>query len=128
MITSGLATNPPSTFSAGTTSRIMPSRYALCADHGSHSVPVSIARSAPTISGRKSVAPPIGAEPCFGPAWPKRARSCATEKSQAMPISCPPPMRMPLTRQITGLSQPRMADTMSLNTRMYCRYSCGLPE
>ena len=63
----------------------------------------------------------------FGPAWPKRARSCATEKSQAMPISCPPPMRMPLTRQITGLSQARMAETKSLNSRMYCRYSCGWP-
>src|SRR6516225_5668244 len=63
-----------------------------------------MARSAPITTGRKSVAPPIGAEPCLGPAWPKRARSCATEKSQAMPISWPPPMRMPLTRQITGLS------------------------
>jgi len=30
----------------------------------------AIARSAPTTTGRKSVAPPIGAEPCFGPAWP----------------------------------------------------------
>ena len=26
-----------------------------------------------------------------------------------------------------GRSQPRMAETMSLNSRMYCRYSCGLP-
>ena len=104
-----------------------PSQYALCADHGSQSTHAAIARSTPTISGRKSVAPPIGAEPCLGPAWPKRARSCATEKSQAMPISCPPPMRMPLTRQITGLSQARIAVTMSLNSRMYCRYSCGCP-
>src|SRR6185503_6270719 len=55
------------------------------------------------IGGRKSVAPPIGAEPCFGPAWPNRARSWATEKSQAMPISWPPPMRMPLTRRIAGV-------------------------
>jgi hypothetical protein len=90
-------------------------------------VPDSIARSQPTISGRKSVAPPIAAEPCFGPAWPNLARSCAMVKSQAMPISWPPPMRMPLTRAMTGLSQPRMAETMSLNSRMYCRYSCGLP-
>ena len=44
-----------------------------------------------------------------------------------MPISWPPPMRMPFTRQITGLSQVRMALTMSLKSRMYCRYSCGLP-
>ncbi|MFO1269199.1 MAG: hypothetical protein U1F67_22080 [Rubrivivax sp.] len=95
--------------------------------NGSHSTQAAIARSAPTITGRKSVAPPIGALPCLGPAWPKRARSWATEKSQAMPISCPPPMRMPLTRQITGLSQARMALTMSLNSRMYWRYSCGWP-
>ena len=39
----------------------------------------------------------------------------------------PPPMRIPLTRQITGLSQARIALTMSLNRRMYCRYSCGWP-
>jgi 6-oxo-cyclohex-1-ene-carbonyl-CoA hydrolase len=47
----------------------------------------AVARSAPMMGGRKSVAPPIGAEPCLGPAWPKRARSCATEKSHAMPSS-----------------------------------------
>ena len=105
----------------------MPIQYALCAENGSHSTQAAIERSAPAITGRKSVAPPIGAEPCLGPAWPKRARSCATEKSQAMPISWPPPMRMPLTRQITGLSQARIADTMSLKRRMYWRYSCGWP-
>ena len=44
--------------------------YALCAENGSHSTQAAIARSAPTTTGRKSVAPPIGAEPCFGPAWP----------------------------------------------------------
>ena len=71
--------------------------------------------------------PPSGAEPCFGPAWPKRARSCAIVKSQAMPISCPPAIRMPLTRQMTGLSQCRMAVTMSLKSRMYWRYSSGRP-
>ena len=71
--------------------------------------------------------PPSGAEPWRGPAWPKIARSCATEKSQAMPISWPPAIRMPLTRQITGLSQCRIALTMSLNSRMYCRYSSGRP-
>ena len=60
----------------------------------------------------------IGAEPCFGPAWPNRARSWAMEKSQAMPISWPPPIRMPFIRQITGLSQARIVDTMSLNSRM----------
>ena len=86
-----------------------------------------MACSQPIITGRKSVEPPIAAEPCLGPAWPKLARSWAIEKSQAMPISWPPPMRMPLTRQMTGLSQPRMALTESLNSRMYWRYSCGLP-
>ena len=44
-----------------------------------------------------------------------------------MPISWPPPMRMPFTRQITGLSQARIAETMSLKSRMYWRYSCGRP-
>ena len=39
----------------------------------------------------------------------------------------PPPMRIPFTRQMTGLSHPRMLETMSLNNRMYCRYSWGLP-
>ena len=64
----------------------------------------SIARANPTYSGRKSVDPPSGAEPCFGPAWPKTAVSAAIEKSHAMPISWPPAMRMPLTRLMTGLS------------------------
>ena len=68
--TSGLATNLPSTFSAGTMSVRMPIWYASCAENGSHSTQAAIARSAPTATGRKSVAPPIGAEPCFGPAWP----------------------------------------------------------
>ena len=57
----------------------------------------------------------------------KIARSLAMEKSQAMPISWPPPTRMPLTRQTTGLSQCRIAVTMSLNRRMYWRYSAGAP-
>ncbi len=91
----------------------------MWAENGSHSTPEIIACSKLSMTGRKSVEPPIGAEPCLGPAWPKRAMSCAMEKSQAMPISWPPPMRMPLTRQITGLSQPRMAETMSLKSRMY---------
>jgi hypothetical protein len=63
----------------------------------------------------------------LGPAWPNVARSLATEKSQAMPISWPPAMRIPFTRQITGLSQCRMAVTMSLKSRMYWRYSSGWP-
>jgi len=74
------------------------------------------------------VDPPSGAEPCTGPAWPKRAWSPAIEKSQAMPISWPPPTRIPFTRQMTGLSHSRMPVTMSLNSRMYCRYSSGRPE
>ncbi len=86
-----------------------------------------MAASMPTNSGRKSVLPPSGAEPCRGPACPNIAMSCVTEKSHAMPISCPPPMRMPLTRQTTGLSHIRIALTMSLNSRMYCRYSSGRP-
>ncbi len=44
-----------------------------------------------------------------------------------MPISWPPAMRMPLTRQTTGLSHMRMALTMSLKSRMYWRYSSGRP-
>ena len=48
-------------------------------------------------------------------------------KSQAMPISWPPATRMPLTRLITGLSHSRIAVTMSLNSRMYWRYSSGRP-
>src|SRR5512139_432185 len=66
--TSGLATNAPSTFSAGTRSVSTPIQYALCAENGSQSTHAAIARSAPAITGRKSVAPPIGAEPFFGPA------------------------------------------------------------
>jgi hypothetical protein len=98
--------------------------YAL---QGSHNVQLCIAASMPTNRGRKSVLPPSGAEPCFGPAWPNIARSCATVKSHAMPISWPPAIRMPLTRQTTGLSQCRIAVTMSLNSRMYWRYSSGRP-
>jgi hypothetical protein len=45
----------------------------------------------------------------LGPGLAEAREVLATEKSQAMPISCPPPMRMPLTRQITGLSQCRIA-------------------
>jgi hypothetical protein len=86
-----------------------------------------MAASMPTKSGRKSVLPPSGAEPWRGPAWPKSARSWAREKSQAIPISWPPAMRMPFTRQITGLSHTRMALTMSLKSRMYWRYSSGRP-
>jgi hypothetical protein len=122
-----LATNVPPTFSAGTRPETIPSRAALWAENGSHKVPETIACSHPIITGRKSVAPPIAAEPCLGPACPKFARSCAIVKSHAIPISWPPPIRMPFTRQITGLSQPRMDETMSLNRRMYWRYSCGFP-
>ena len=50
-------------------------------------------------------------------------------KVAVIPISWPPPTRMPFTRQITGLSQPRTALTMSLNKRiMYRRYSPGAPQ
>ena len=62
----------------------------------------------PTKRCRKSVEPPSGAEPCRGPAWPKRARSEAIEKSHAMPISWPPAIRRPFTRLMTGLSHVRM--------------------
>jgi hypothetical protein len=99
----------------------------LCALHGWQSVQLSMAASTPTKRGRKSVLPPSGADPWRGPAWPKIAKSWATEKSQAIPTSWPPPMRIPLTRQMTGLSHVKMALTMSLKRRMYCRYSSGRP-
>ena len=99
----------------------------MWAEKLSHNTPEIIACSQPIITGRKSVEPPIAAEPCLGPAWANRAMSWAIEKSQAMPISWPPPMRIPFTRQTTGLSQPKIAETMSLNKRMYWRYSCGRP-
>src|SRR5674536_392526 len=63
----------------------IPSRAALWAENGSHKDPETIACSHPIITGRKSVAPPIAAEPCFGPACPKFARSCAIVQSHAIP-------------------------------------------
>ena len=41
-----------------------------------------------------------------------------TARSAAMPISCPPATRMPLTRQMTGFLQLRMESTMPLNRSM----------
>ena len=46
----------------------------------------------------------------------------ASVKSQAMLISWPPPIRMPLTRLTTGLSQGEDRRAMSLKSRMYWRY------
>ena len=43
---------------------------------------------------------------------PKIARSDDREISQAMPISCPPATRMPLTLQITGFLQAKMESTI----------------
>ena len=71
--------------------------------------------------------PPSVTDPGRGPACPKTARSWLMVKSQAIPISCPPATRMPLTLQMTGLSQWRMAVTMSLKSLMYWRYSSGRP-
>ena len=127
MIAIGLGIHFPSSFSTGTTSLMRPMNSALCALHISQRTPLSMARENPTYSGRKSVEPPSGAEPCLGPAWPNCAVSTAIVKSQAIPISWPPARRIPFTRLMTGLSQRRMTSIMSLNSRMYCLYSCGLP-
>ena len=95
-----------------------PLRYILYADHISQLMQFHMASSIVRNQGRKSEAPPTGADPCRGPAWPKIARSEEIVMSQAVPISCPPATLMPLTRQMTGFLHMRMASTMLLKSSM----------
>src|SRR4030042_7182184 len=102
-----------------------PLRHILYADHISQLMQLHIASSMLKYQGRKSEAPPTGADPCRGPAWPKIARSEEMVRSQAVPISCPPATLMPFTLQMTGFLHMRMESTMLLKSSMEDPYSSG---
>jgi hypothetical protein len=82
----------------------------------------------PHEEGEEVGAAAVGRRPVLGARPGRRPRgSWAMEKSQAMRSPGLPRCACRSTRQITGLSQCRMAVTMSLNRRMYWRYSSGRP-
>src|SRR4030042_3173000 len=100
----GLRTHfPLSSFRTGTHLETRPLRHILYADHISQLIPLHMASSMLRYQGRKSEAPPTGADPWRGPAWPKMARSEELVRSKAVPISCAPATLMPVTLQMTGL-------------------------
>src|SRR4030042_1569666 len=118
-MTLGFRTHCPfSSLRTGTHLEMRPFRHILYADHISQLIQLHIASSMERKKGRKSEAPPTGADPCRGPAWPKIARSEATVKSQAVPISCPPATLMPFTLQMTGFLHMRMESTILLKSSM----------
>src|SRR5512139_164679 len=109
---------PLASFRTGTHFEMRPLRYILYADHISQLMQLHMASSMERYHGRKSEAPPTGADPWRGPAWPKMARSEETVRSQAVPISCPPATLMPFTLQMTGFLHMRMESTILLKSSM----------
>src|SRR4030042_1107161 len=109
---------PLSSLRTGTHFVMRPLRHILYADHISQLIQLHIASSILRYQGRKSEAPPTGADPWRGPAWPKIARSDARVRSHAVPISCPPATLIPFTRQMTGFLHMRMESTILLKSSM----------
>src|SRR3972149_2594102 len=114
MICGFLAHWPLSSLRTGMHFVMRPLRHILYADHISQLIQLHMASSMLRYQGRKSEAPPTGADPWRGPAWPKIARSEAIVRSQAVPISCPPATLIPFTLQMTGFLHIRMESTMLL--------------
>src|SRR4030042_3376244 len=109
---------PLSSLRTGTHFEMRPFRHILYPDHISQLIQLHSAASMVRYHGRKSEAPPTGADPWRGPAWPKIARSDAIVRSHAVPISCPPATLMPFTLQITGFLHIRMESTLLLKSSM----------
>jgi hypothetical protein len=103
----------------------MPSRTASAASIGSPSMLSSLALGRPTMSCSRSSAKP-GSKPSWISGTPKRARSEARMKSQAIASSKPPPNATPLTAAISGLRQRSGASSTGSTSAMKLRACSGV--